>query len=105
MIVRIIDVYVKQTEVEKFKDATVKNRGGSINEPGILRFDVLQDSSDSTHFVLYEVYRSEAATMDHKETSHYGEWKAAVEPMMARNRESVACDPIAPIDEDQWAAR
>ncbi len=102
MIVRIIDVYVKEQSIEEFKGATVKNRQGSIQEPGVLRFDVLQSESDPDHFILYEVYRDEQATKDHKETAHYQEWREAVEPMMARKRESTACAPVAPTDSTEW---
>ena len=102
MIVRVIDVFVNKESIDAFKNVTIQNRDGSIREPGILRFDVLQDSDDASHFVLYEVYRSQEATADHKETTHYRKWKTAVETMMAKPRESVACNPITPIGEDQW---
>jgi autoinducer 2-degrading protein len=102
MIVRIIDVYVIEQSIEGFKEATVKNRQGSIQEPGVLRFDVLQSESDPDHFILYEVYRDDKATKDHKETAHYQEWREAVEPMMAGRRESTACTPIAPTDPTEW---
>lgn len=102
MIVRIIDVYVKDDRVEDFSTATRKNHAGSTQEPGVLRFDVLQDNSDSSHFVLYEVYESEEATVRHKETAHYIEWKAAVESMMAKSRGSTACRVIAPLEPERW---
>ena len=102
MIVRVIDVYVRNESIDAFKSATVRNRDGSIQEPGILRFDVLQDSDDAAHFVLYEVYRSQEATNMHKETIHYQMWKSTVDSMMAKSRESVACSPVAPADEGQW---
>jgi len=102
MIVRVIDVYVQEQSIEEFKGATVKNRQGSIQEPGVLRFDILQSESDPNHFILYEVYRDEQATKDHKETVHYQRWREAVEPMMARKRESAACRPVAPTDPAEW---
>jgi len=102
MIVRVIDVYVQEQSIEEFKEATVKNRQGSIQEPGVLRFDILQSESDPNHFILYEVYRDEQATKDHKETVHYQRWREAVEPMMARKRESAACRPVAPTDLAEW---
>ena len=102
MIVRVIDVYVKEQSIEEFKGATFRNREGSIQEPGVLRFDVLQSESDPYHFILYEVYRDEQATKDHKETAHYQEWREAVEPMMAGKRESTACTPVAPTDPAEW---
>ena len=102
MIVRVIDVYVKEQSIEEFKRATVKNRQGSIQEPGVLRFDVLQTEAEPDHFVLYEVYRDEQATSDHKDTVHYQEWRTAVEPMMAKPRGGTACTPVAPTEQSEW---
>ena len=102
MIVRIINVYVKPDAVEAFRKATLTNRDGSIREPGVLRFDLLQDATDESKFVLYEVYRSDEATAAHKETDHYREWKSAVEPLMARGRERYDLRAVAPLDEGEW---
>jgi autoinducer 2-degrading protein len=102
MIVRIIDVDVNKQSIEDFKRITVKNREGSIREQGVLRFDVLQSDTDPQQFFLYEVYRDEQATLDHKETEHYQRWREAAEPMMARKRESTSCSPVAPTDPGEW---
>ena len=102
MIVRIIDVKVNEQSIEDFKRITVQNREGSIQEPGVLRFDVLQSDRDPQDFFLYEVYRDEQATLDHKETDHYRRWREAAESMMARKRESTSCTPIAPVDSAEW---
>jgi autoinducer 2-degrading protein len=102
MIVRIIDVHVNKQNIEDFKRISVQNRGGSIQERGVFRFDVLQSDSDPQHFVLYEVYRDQQATLDHKETEHYQRWRDEAEPMMARKRESTSCTPVAPIDPGEW---
>jgi autoinducer 2-degrading protein len=102
MIVRIIDVRVNRESIAEFKRISVENRKGSMKEPGVLRFDVLQSDEDPQHFVLYEVYRDDQATVDHKETEHYKGWREAVEPMMARKRESVSCTPVSPTDPGDW---
>jgi autoinducer 2-degrading protein len=102
MIVRIIDVYVNGDRIDEFKRISVRNRQGSIGEQGILRFDVLHDESEPQHFVLYEVYRDEQATLDHKETEHYQRWREAAGPMMARERESISCTPVSPTDPGEW---
>lgn len=102
MIVRGITVHVKKESIEAFKQATMENRNGSIEEPGILRFDVLQSSEDPSEFYLYEVYTDETATGAHKETSHYKKWKATVEPMMAGPREAKAYIPVAPENKSGW---
>jgi autoinducer 2-degrading protein len=102
MIVRLIDVYVKQGQEEAFKAASLENREGSIREPGVLRFDLLQDEAQPAHFMLLEVYRDEQATRDHKETAHYRSWRGRVEPMMARPRAGTACSVVAPTDPAAW---
>jgi autoinducer 2-degrading protein len=102
MIVRVITIHVHPDRVEEFKEATVKNRAGSIQEPGILRFDVLQNQDNREEFLLYEVYGSQEATAAHKETAHYKEWKARVEPMMAGPRSGPAFSPIEPVNQEEW---
>jgi len=102
MIVRIINVHVNKQNIEDFKRISVQNRGGSIQERGVFRFDVLQSDSDPQHFILYEVYRDQQATLDHKETEHYQRWRDAAEPMMARKRESTSCTPVAPTEPGEW---
>ncbi len=102
MIVRIITVQVKPESVAAFEAETVKNHEGSLKEPGVLRFDVLRDTEQDGTFVLYEVYRDQAAVDAHKETAHYANWKNAVADMMASPRESTAYDVIAPVDPNLW---
>lgn len=102
MIVRVITVSVKPEFVEEFRVATEKNHHGSVQEPGVLRFDVLQNAETPTEFLLYEVYTDQDATVAHKETGHYAEWKKAVTPMMAKDRESAAYSVVAPLDSTKW---
>ncbi len=63
--------YVKSEHVETYKDAILANARETLKEPGVLRFDVLQDAEDPTHFSLLEVYRDEAAREHHLETEHF----------------------------------
>ncbi|MBN19584.1 MAG: hypothetical protein CL758_08945 [Chloroflexi bacterium] len=39
-------------------------------EPGCLRFDIVQDSSDPTKIWLYEVYNDEKAVLEHNDTEY-----------------------------------
>jgi (4S)-4-hydroxy-5-phosphonooxypentane-2,3-dione isomerase len=96
MNVRVISLKVEREHVEEFKEASTANHNGSLKEPGVLRFDVLQSESDPTQFLLYEVYESEEATLTHKETVHYKRWKERVEPMMAEPRRSASYTVVAP---------
>ncbi len=51
-------VHVKPEHLEAFKAATIENAQHSVKEPGIARFDVIQQADDPTRFVLIEVYRT-----------------------------------------------
>jgi autoinducer 2-degrading protein len=98
MIIVHVHVRVKPEFVEAFRQATIRNAQSSIREPGIARFDVVQQVDNPAHFVLIEVYRNEAATMAHKETAHYAVWRDAVASMMAEPRASVKFTNLFPED-------
>jgi quinol monooxygenase YgiN len=89
MLVVHVQVQVKPDCVEAFLAATLENARHSVREPGIARFDVVQQAEDPTRFVLVEAYRTSEAPAAHKETIHYAAWRDAVAPMMAVPRTSV----------------
>lgn len=89
MTVTIVYVRVKPEHIEDFKEACEKNHRGSVNEPGNLRFDILQSAEDPASFVLYEAYRDETAAAAHKETPHYLEWRDTVKDWMAEPRRGI----------------
>jgi quinol monooxygenase YgiN len=72
--------------VADFIQATIENASNSIQEPGIARFDVVQQSDDPARFVLMEAYRNDDALARHRETAHYAKWRDAVADMMAEPR-------------------
>ena len=98
MLIVHVHVRVKPDEVEAFRTATVRNASASCREPGVARFDVIQQHDDPTRFVLVEVYRSPAAAAAHKETEHYAAWRDTVAPMMAEPRQSVKYTNVFPGD-------
>ncbi|HYG22014.1 MAG TPA: antibiotic biosynthesis monooxygenase [Verrucomicrobiae bacterium] len=98
MLVVHVHVHVKPEHIDAFKAASITNARESIREPGIARFDVVQQTSEPTRFVLVEVYRSPAAALAHKETAHYAAWRDTVAPMMAEPRTSVKFENIFPGD-------
>ena len=101
MLVIHVHVRVKTECVEAFKQASLENARDSVREPGIARFDVVQQQDDPTRFVLVEVYRDVDATAQHKETAHYARWRDTVAPMMAEPRRSVKFDNVFP-DNAEW---
>lgn len=98
MLVVHVHVHVQPDAIEAFKSATLANARASIQERGIARFDVIQQSDDPTKFVLVEVYRSAEASTAHKETAHYATWRDAVAPLMAEPRRSVKFTNVFPDD-------
>jgi (4S)-4-hydroxy-5-phosphonooxypentane-2,3-dione isomerase len=89
-------IHVKADQIEAFKTATLDNAQNSLQEPGVARFDVIQQSDDPTRFVLVEVYRSAADAAKHKETPHYNRWREAAEPLMAEPRSRTIYSNVFP---------
>ncbi len=98
MLVVHVHVHVKPEHVEAFKAAALANARQSVREPGIARFDVVQQADDPTRFVLVEVYRTADAPAAHKETAHYKTWRDVVADMMAEPRTSRRFTNLFPDD-------
>jgi len=96
-----VHVHVLPDQVERFKEATAINASHSLREPGVARFDVVQQIDDPTRFVLVEAYRSREAADAHKETAHYQTWRDTVAPMMAEPRSSVKYVNVFP-ESAEW---
>lgn len=101
MLIVHVFVYVKTEFVEAFKTATLENARNSLQEPGIARFDIIQQQDDLTHFVLVEVYRTSEDPVRHKETAHYQKWRDTVADMMAEPRSSIKYANVFP-NEQGW---
>jgi len=88
LLIVVVSCHVKAEQVAAFREATRVNARASLDEPGIARFDVLEDREDPTRFTLIEAYRSADAPAAHKATAHYLAWRDAVADMMAEPRSS-----------------
>jgi (4S)-4-hydroxy-5-phosphonooxypentane-2,3-dione isomerase len=99
MLVALVYVHVKSEYLEAFKEVTLENARNSVQEPGVARFDVIQQEDDPTRFVLVEVYRDAEAPARHKETAHYAKWRSVAEDMMAEPRSGVRYQSLFPGDE------
>jgi autoinducer 2-degrading protein len=100
MLVVHVHVRVKPECVDPFQAATLANARASVQEPGIARFDVVQQADDPTRFVLVEAYRTAAAPAAHKDTAHYALWRDTVASMMAESRTSIKFSNVFPADTD-----
>jgi (4S)-4-hydroxy-5-phosphonooxypentane-2,3-dione isomerase len=104
MLVVHVHVRVRPERVEDFLAATVVNARASLAEPGVLRFDVIQDDADPAHVVLAEVYRDADASAAHKATSHYATWRDTVAEMMAEPRAPAKFSAVFPRGTRDWAS-
>ena len=96
MLIVHVHVHVTPESVDAFVAASRENARHSVQEPGVVRFDLVQQEDDPTRFLLVEVYRTPEAPAAHKATAHYAAWRDAVEPMMAEPRRSVKYRALAP---------
>ena len=94
-------VHIKAGKVEEFKQATIENARNSLKEPGVARFDFIQQVEDPSRFVLVEVYKMEEDSARHKKTSHYNLWRETVEALMVEPRSRVVYRNVFP-DESGW---
>ena len=101
MLIVHVFVHVKPEQVEAFRTASLENARNSIQEPGIARFDVIQQQDDPARFVLVEVYRTSDDPGRHKETAHYQKWRGTVTEMMAEPRTSIKYTNVFP-DDQGW---
>ena len=101
MYIVLVHVSVRPESIEGFRAATLENARHSLQEPGVARFDFLQQLDDPTRFLLVEAYRAPADADHHKETVHYRVWRDAVADMMAAPRAGVRYANVFP-DDKGW---
>ena len=66
-------------------------RGSVLDEPGCLRFDVVQDQKDPTRICLYEIYRDQAAFDAHLKAPHFLRWAETVKDWYAEAMQVYHC--------------
>ena|ERR1043166_6543521 len=98
MFILVVNIQVKSEHLEAFRAATVENATNSRTEPGVARFDFLQQTDDPTRFLLVEVYRTHDAIAEHKLTAHYILWAEKTAEMFAEPRTRALYENINPPD-------
>ena len=96
MVIVHVHVHVVPGGIDAFRLATLANARASVQEPGVARFDVIQQEDDPTRWELLEIYRTPDAAAAHKATAHYATWRDAVAPLMAEPRSSTKYRAIFP---------
>lgn len=102
MIALIVTVNIKPERREAFMEALMGDaRGANEDEPGCLRFDVIQDGSDLNRIYLYEVYRDDAALEAHRQAPHFLKWRETVKDWFATESVRFQGTPAYP-PEEAW---
>ena len=94
-----VHVHVKPDRLEDFRLATIENASSSVQEPGCVRFDVIQQTDDPTRFVLVEVYRDAQSHAAHRETPHYHAWNERAADLLAEPRTRAIYSNVYPSDD------
>ncbi|HJU17289.1 MAG TPA: putative quinol monooxygenase [Stellaceae bacterium] len=102
MLAMWVKVHVKPEERARFLAAIETDAEGSErDEPGCLRFNVLQDAEDQNVYYFYEVYRDEAALEAHRAAPHYAVWRAAADTLDGAP-EARRCRTVFPAPAGYW---
>ena len=96
--------YIKPDQVEAYKAATLENARKTIIEPGVIRFDVFQDTNNPSHFSLFEAYQDLAARDTHLQTEHFLKWKDVYLQTQERKGNGDEFNALFP-DPDMWVKR
>ena len=105
MLAMWVKVRIKPEERERFlKAIEVDAVGSERDEPGCLRFNVLQDQQEHNIYYFFEVYRDEAALEAHRAAPHYAEWRAAADTLHGPV-EATRCQTVFPSTSQYWDKR
>ena len=97
MQILLVEVNVKPERLDEFLELIKYDAEHSENdEPGCLRFDVLQDNSDPNKFFFYEVYLDENAVKAHQAAPHYARWRAVASEVLAEPTQANRCTTLFP---------
>ena len=100
MLILLVNIHVKREHIDAFQQATIENASNSRKEPGVARFDFLQDTDDPAHFVLVEAYRDRDAVAAHKLTAHFLAFAEKTAEMFAEPRTRTLFQNVFPSDSD-----
>ena len=81
MLIVHVFVHVKPETVDPFISATLENARNSIREPGVVRFDVVQQASRPNHFTVVEIWKDATAVEAHSMTAATRAFRDALAPM------------------------
>lgn len=99
MVILYVTVQVKPEQLTEFLELIRYDAEHSEkDEPGCLRFDVIQDREDPNRFYYYEVYRNEAALEAHRQTPHFKHYAEKSRSLLAAPPERRMGKNLVPAD-------
>ena len=101
MLILLVNIHVKPEHIDAFQQATIENASNSRKEPGVVRFDFIQDTDDPAHFMLVEAYRDQDAVASHKLTAHFLAFAEKTADMFAEPRTRTLYKNVYPPD-SEW---
>jgi autoinducer 2-degrading protein len=103
MISLVVKIRIKPEHRQHFLEAIEVDALGSENdEPGCLRFNVLQDEADENVYYFYEVYKDEAAVEAHRAAPHYAVWREAAAVALDGPAEVSRAKTVFPKERAYW---
>ena len=100
MFILQVFIHVKPEHLDAFMEATKENSRNTVQEPGCVRFDILQQNEDPTRLVLHEIYKDSTDLDHHRTTPHFAKWRETVADMFAEPRYSIQYHSVYPADSD-----
>jgi autoinducer 2-degrading protein len=102
MLAMWVKVRIKPELRQRFLEAIEADALGSErDEPGCLRFNVLQDQREENVYYFFEVYKDQAALEAHRMMPHYAVWRSAADTLDGPT-EATGCKTIFPTARAYW---
>jgi len=89
MFVLVVNLRIKQENVDAFMKGALENAAAARKEPGCRQFEVLVDPGDRTRAMLFEMYDDESAFEAHQRTAHFKKYLAEAVPLLAARERHV----------------
>jgi autoinducer 2-degrading protein len=105
MIAMWVKARIKPDQRTRFLEAIeIDALASERDEPGCVRFNVLQDAQDPDVYYFYEVYRDQAALEAHRTMPHYATWRAAADTLDGPTQ-ATRCTTVFPAAPEYWAKK
>ena len=98
-----IFVKVKPDKLDEFMQVAMLDAHESVKEAGNLRFEVYHREESAAELVVFEIYSSEDALEEHRQTEHIKAWRSAVSAY-AEEYTRVMLTPVFP-NAAAWASK